>query len=111
MSDDDLRALVERIAAFHITDRAMRDAQKKIEAALAAGVPDEYARSVYLHAARRYFAGFEKEARAHLQEVDKRLQDLAQVSFNLTAERGVAIKRIEATGGVLQDLERVEAQT
>ena len=49
----------------------------------------------------QYFSGFEREARAHLRDVDKRLEGLNQVNFNLTAERGVAVKRIEATQGVL----------
>jgi hypothetical protein len=54
--------------------------------------------------AQRYFSGFEREARAHLRDVDRRLEELNQVIFNLTAERAVAVKRIEATQGVLSRL-------
>jgi hypothetical protein len=107
MPDNEFRALVERVGRFYITDKAMKNAQKAIETALAAGEAGERARAEYLAAVRRYFTGFEKEARAHLRDVDKRLEHVNQVHFNLTAERGVAVRRIEATQAVLQDLERV----
>ncbi len=107
MPNDDFRALVARVGEFYITDKAMKNAQKNIEAALAGGDPDERARTEYLAAVRRYFTGFEKEARAHLRDVDKRLEHVNQVHFNLTAERGVAVRRIEATQAVLQELQRV----
>lgn len=107
MPDSDFRTLVARVGAFYITDKAMKSAQKAIEATLAAGEPDEHARAEYLAAVRRYFTGFEREARAHLRDVDKRLEHVNQVHFNLTAERGVAVRRIEATQAVLQDVERV----
>jgi hypothetical protein len=101
------RALVARVGEFYITEKAMKSAQKKIEVALEAGDAAERERDEYLNAVRRYFSGFEREARAHLRDVDKRLEHVNQVHFNLTAERGVAVRRIEATQGVLQDLERV----
>lgn len=107
MPDGDFRALVTRVGEFYITDKAMKSAQKAIETAMAAGEPDERARTEYLSAVRRYFSGFEREARAHLRDVDKRLEHVNQVHFNLTAERGVAVRRIEATQAVLQDVERV----
>jgi hypothetical protein len=107
MHDSDFRALVARVGEFYITDKAMKSAQKSIEAALAAGEPDERTRADYFAAVRRYFTGFEREARTHLRDVDKRLEHVNQVHFNLTAERGVAVRRIEATQAVLQDLERV----
>jgi hypothetical protein len=107
MADDSLRALVTRVGEFYVTDRALRIAQKKIEETLASGAVDEQTERSYLETVRRYFTGFEKEARAHLRDVDKRLEHLNQVHFNLTAERGVAVRRIEATQGVLGELERV----
>lgn len=110
MPDSDFRALVSRVGEFYITDKAMKNAQRAIEAALAGGEPDERTRNEYLAAVRRYFTGFEREARSHLREVDKRLEHINQVHFNLTAERGVAVRRIEATQAVLQDLERVGSQ-
>ncbi len=106
--EESLRRLVERVGAFHVTDTAMRSAQRAIEAATAAGAPDPAAARAYLAAVRRYFAGFEREARAHLRDVDKRLEHANQVVFNLTAERGVAVKRIDATGGVLAALDLME---
>jgi hypothetical protein len=100
--------LAERVGAFHITDRAMRRAQTDIERSLDAGSIDDNARRVYLAAVRRYFEGFSKEARRSLRDVDRRLEEINQVHFNLMAERGVAVKRIEATEGILHDLEAVE---
>lgn len=106
--EESLRRLVERVGAFHVTDPAMRSAQRAIEAAAAAGTPDPSAARAYLAAVRRYFSAFEREARGHLRDVDKRLEHASQVVFNLTAERGVAVKRIDATGGVLADLDAIE---
>lgn len=99
------RALVARVAEFYVTDRPLKAAQKKIEAALAAGNADESERQDYLTAVRRYFSGFAKEAHAQLRDVDKRLEHVNQVHFNLTAERGVVVRRIEVTQGVLKEIE------
>jgi hypothetical protein len=107
MGDDRLRALVTRVGEFYITDKTMKSAQQKMKNALERDAVDEPARREYLAAVRRYFAGFEKEARVHLRDVDKRLEHVNQVHFNLTAERGVAVRRIEATQAVLSELERV----
>lgn len=107
MAGDSLQALAARVGEFYITDKAMKAAQTRIEAALKSGAVDARAQDDYLAAVRRYFAGFEKEARAHLRDVDKRLEQVNQVHFNLTAERGVAVRRIEATQNVLAELERV----
>ena len=101
MSEGPLRALAERVAAFHITDRAMLRAQRTFEEALRAGEPAPAARSAYLAAVRGYFAGFERDARAQLTGVDRELDALYQRQYNLAAERGVARKRLEAVQGVL----------
>jgi len=106
---DSFETLVTRVGAFHITDRAMKAAQAKAEEAVARGEVDEGARRAYLDAVRRYFEPFEREARGHLRDIDKRLEHVNQVVFNLTAERGVAVKRIEATQGVLADASALEA--
>ncbi len=107
MPDDDrFRALVARVAEFYVTDRALKNVQKKIERALAEGSPGETAREEYLGAVRRYFTSFAKEAHAQLRDVDKRLELVNQVHFNLTAERGVVVRRIEATQSVLEEIER-----
>ncbi len=100
--DGGLAALVAQIGGFHITDRAMSRAQREIEQAIASGEVDERVKSHYLEAVRRYFGDFSREAREHLRDVDRRLEHINQVHFNLTAERGVALKRIEATEAVLR---------
>jgi len=111
VNDDRLRALVAQVGAFHITDRAMRKAQDAAQSALAAGPLDPHAIDAYLAAVQRYFSGFEQEARGHLRDVDRRLEHLNQVQFNLTAERGVAVKRIEATRAVLNELDAMRPGT
>ena len=107
--DAALLELVARVGAFHITQRAMKRAQRAIEAAIGDGAIDEAMRATYLDAVQRYFEGFDAEARAHLRDVDRRLERANQVHFNLTAERGVAVKRIEATGSILDALRGLEA--
>lgn len=108
MSDSlPLRALVATIGEFYVRDRVMAREQKKISRILETREPNEAERRAYLDAARRYFSGFEREARAHLKRVDRELEKAYQVQFNLTAERGVAQRRIEATQGVLSSIEEI----
>ena len=83
----------------------MRKAQARIEALLAGPAdPPPAEVAAYVSAVERYFGPFEREARAHLRDVDRQLQHAYQVQFNLTAEREVAQRRIEATQGVLRAL-------
>ena len=86
----------------------MRCAQARVAKVLAAGAPlgDDDA-AAYLAAALRYFRGFEREARAHLRDLDGRLARVSQLQFNLTAERGVAARRVEVTQGVLALVEEL----
>lgn len=105
-----LRALVTSVGGFYIRDRAMMREQKKMEAVLKERAPTDVEARAYLAAARAYFAGFEREARAHLKQVDRELEKLYQVQFNLTAERGVAQRRVEATQGVLSSIEEIGAE-
>lgn len=108
--DEALAALAAHVGGFHITDRAMRRAQDDVRAAIDAGAVDDAVRSRYLAAVRRYFDGFAREAKLHLRDVDRRLVHLNQVQFNLTAERGVAVKRIEATSAVLHEIDELEGK-
>jgi hypothetical protein len=101
VSDAPLRALAERVAAFHITDRAMLRAQNTFTEALRAGQPSPAASDAYLRAVHTYFSGFERDAQAQLAGVDRELELLYQRQYNLAAERGVAHKRLEAVQGVL----------
>lgn len=97
-----LAALVTDIGRFYITDRAMRQAQTAMSATLARTerpAPREV--RAYVKAVARYFASFEREARTHLLDLDRRLGRVSQLQYNLTAERGVAVRRVEATQGVL----------
>lgn len=81
----------------------MKRAQVAVRRALADGVATSVrACEAYLREVRRYFDGFEREARVHLADLDRRLAHASQLQFNLTAERGVAQKRVEATRAVLE---------
>jgi hypothetical protein len=99
-----LAALVETVGAFHLTDRRMLRAQRTIERELAAGTPAPATVSAYLAAVRSYFTAFAGDARAQLASVDRELEGLYQRQYNLAAERGVAVKRIEVVQGVLERL-------
>jgi hypothetical protein len=104
VSDSALRELAERVAAFHITDRAMLRAQRTLEGLLEAGAVPAAGRTAYLGAVRAYFTGFERDAQAQLTGVDHELNALYQRQYNLAAERGVAQKRVAAVQGVLASL-------
>ena len=97
-----LRALVAEIARFYVSDKALRRAQRRMADLLSRGgdLPEKAVRA-YLAEVRRYFEAFEREAHAHLGDVDRRLAHASQLQYNLTAERGVTARRVEATQGVL----------
>lgn len=109
--DSALLEVATRVGAFHITDRTMKRAQSAIESAIARGGVDNASRAAYLREVRRYFESFDREAREQLRDVDRRLERINQIHFNLTAERGVAVKRIEGTQGVLEALATVDGPT
>lgn len=104
-----LRALVATVGEFYVRDRALSAAQKEIERALRAGEPDPARVRAYLGAVERYFRGFHREAAAQLKHVDRELERLYQIQFNLMAERGVAARRVEATQGVLASVAEIAA--
>jgi len=104
-----LAALAATVGAFHLTDRAMRGAQDRIERALAGGEVDATAERAYLDAVRRYFEPYEREAQGQLRHVDRELERLYQLQYNLAAERGVVAKRVEAVRGVLDALAELRA--
>ena len=102
-----VRTLVATVGEFYVRDRALLAAQKRIERVLSAGEPDAASVRAYLDAVERYFRGFEREARMQLAHVDRELERLYQRQFNLTAERGVAARRVEATQGVLSSIAEI----
>jgi hypothetical protein len=100
-----LQALTAEVGTFHLRERAIRRAHAAMSALLESGGeigPADAA--AYLAAVRRYFTGFSREAAAHLGDVERRLTHASQVQFNLAAERGVAVRRVEITQGVLSKL-------
>jgi hypothetical protein len=101
-----LRNLVERVGGFHLRAGSMQRAQRRIASLLAAGgeIPRREI-DVYVAETHRYFSAFEREAHGHLKDLEKRLEHVGQLQFNLTAERGVAARRVEITQGVLADLD------
>jgi len=79
----------------------MTSAQKAMEAILTEREPSEEEVRRYRGAVQRYFSGFAREAQQRLDELDRRITHVNQVQFNLQAERGVALRRVELTQGVL----------
>jgi hypothetical protein len=110
VADGRLAALAATVGAFHITDRSMRGAQDRIERALATSAVDPAAAQAYLDAVRRYFEPYAREAQGQLRHVDRELERLYLQQFNLTAERGVVGKRVEAVRGVLDALAELRAE-
>lgn len=108
VSAEKVRELAAQVGAFHLRAGAMQRAQRRITALLEnGGEPPQRELEAYAAQAKSYFASFEREARGHLKDVEKRLAHIGQLQFNLTAERGVAQRRIEATQGVLSALEDI----
>jgi len=97
-----LEALVGEVSRFYIRERKMRRAQDAMTTRLARKEAiSERMIAAYLATVEGYFGGFEREARAHLMDVDRRLSRVSQLQYNLTAERGVTARRVEVTQGVL----------
>jgi hypothetical protein len=97
-----LRSLVAEVERFRICDRNLTRAHERFRAELARGAtPDPTTTAAYLRAVKKYFSEFEREACDHLRNVDRRLAHVNQVQFNLTAERGVTARRVEATRGII----------
>ncbi len=104
-NDGRFRELVGRVGAFYITQKKMRTAQDTIETALKNdSIVNDSQQRAYLQTVQQYFTEFEREARKQLSSLDKRIENVSQVHFNLTAERNVAVRRIEATQQVLTQL-------
>lgn len=99
-----VRSLAQTVGGFHITDRTLLAAQERLERRLAAGSLDDGAVRAYVDAVRRYFEPYEREAQGQLRHVDRELERLYQLQYNLVAERGVVAKRVEAVRGVLESL-------
>jgi hypothetical protein len=97
-----LRALHEAIAGFYVHDRTLLRAQSDLGKLLEREKPvPEQAVRRYLDAVERYFSSFSGEAQTQLAKLERRLAEVSQLQYNLTAERGVAVKRVAATQGVL----------
>lgn len=105
----DLAVLVRQVGAYRISDRALRAGLEALQGRLERNeMPSERELAVFLREARRYFEGLEREARAHLKDLDRRLDDLFQQQYNLQAERGVAQRRLAGAGHTLELLGQAE---
>jgi len=99
-----LERIAKEVAEFRIRDRRLLAEQKKIEEILRDREPNADEVRRYRDAVERYFRGFTREAKQRLDELDRRIAHINQVQFNLQAERGVALRRIEKTQGVLSEV-------
>lgn len=79
----------------------MRSAQSAIQEILAIRQPTAEEVDRYRRAVERYFSASARDAEQRLHDVDRRIAHVNQVQFNLQAERGVALRRVEVTQGVL----------
>jgi len=105
----DLATLVRHVGAYRISDRSLRASLERVQSYTERGeAPPEPELAAFMRAARRYFETLEREARAHLKDIDRRLDDLFQQQYNLQAERGVAQRRLAGAGETLALLERAE---
>lgn len=108
----ELETMVAEVGEFPARDRSLKRAQEEMKIVLStaretgvAPPPESVAR--YRSAIERYFQGFHREAQRHVQDIDRRLEQLAQLQFNAVAERGVAARRAELTKTVLAKIERL----
>ncbi|MDE2573259.1 MAG: hypothetical protein KGM44_12170 [bacterium] len=105
----DLAALLRQIGAYRIGDRALRAALERVQASLDRGEsPSQRDLDAFVREARRYFEALERESRAQIKDLDRRLDDLFQQQYNLQAERGVAHRRLLGAGETLAMLVQVE---
>ena len=98
-SDQSVASLTALVDAFHITDRSLMRARERLRVEASPDSDAEFRRH-----ALRYFRVLEREARHHLTDLDRKLDELYQRQYNLQAERGVAQRRLEGARGVLSAL-------
>ena len=99
--DAELLALVERADEFHFSDRKIRTEHERIARSLQAGSSTGAQAEHYRRTLETYFKNFEKETRAQVRQLDRRLAELAQLQLNFTAERNVAVRRLENIAALL----------
>jgi len=104
-----VRALWNEVEGFYVRDRSLKKAQSDMLRALNSDEDLQGgAVSTYIDVVRRYFTGFHREAKQHVNTIDRRLEQLAQLQFNATAERGVAARRVEVTQNVLARVDTIQ---
>ncbi|MDQ6780505.1 MAG: hypothetical protein M3Z37_05045 [Candidatus Eremiobacteraeota bacterium] len=94
-----LQNVLQMVDSFHITDRKLMRARKALEGG--AG-PAEVA--VFCREAQRYFRVLQREAEQDMRSVDRRLDDLYQLQYNLQAEHAVAQRRRDGARELLEAL-------
>jgi Lon protease-like protein len=95
----EVAALTALVDAFHITDRGLLRARERLRVEASTDSDAEFRRH-----ALRYFAALEREARNHLADIDRKLDELYQRQYNLQAERGVTERRLAGARSVLSAL-------
>lgn len=95
-----LQNVLQMVDSFHITDRKLARARRALDAS--AG-PAEVA--AFRREAQRYFRVLQREAEEHMRSVDRRLDDLYQLQYNLQAEHAVAQRRRDSARELLEALE------
>lgn len=97
-------ALTDLVDAFRITDRSLLRARERLRVEASRDSETAFRRH-----ALRYFSSLERDARNHLADIDRKLDELYQRQYNLQAERGVAERRLDGARGVLSALREAGA--
>jgi len=97
----DLHVLYARAGNFYFSDPSIRSLHERVGRALDSGTHDRNLEAQYRKALLRYFGGFDAQTRAQLRDLDRRLAELAQAQLNFTAERNVAVKRLQNIASML----------
>ncbi|MDH2910611.1 MAG: hypothetical protein PXZ07_11035 [Candidatus Eremiobacteraeota bacterium] len=105
----DLRTLYERADGFHFSESTIRSLHERVGKALEGGSPTREMEVEYRRALLRYFASFDTQTRMQLRDLDRRLAELAQAQLNFSAERNVAVRRLENIGRMLGMLDGATA--
>jgi hypothetical protein len=95
-----LPALLALVDGYHITDKRLLRARSSLERDRSEANERTFRAQV-----ARYFTTLVREAQAHIADVDRRLDDVYQRQYNLSAERAVAQRRLQGARQILQALE------
>ncbi|MHB8462578.1 MAG: hypothetical protein ACYDA1_08030 [Vulcanimicrobiaceae bacterium] len=106
-----LRAALEQMSQFRLTDAKLAAEVKKLQGLLQAGQSlSESDIQHFVRSSRQYLERFASEANNALRDVDRRLVNAHQVVTNFTAERGVIAKRLSDISHTLSAVNDIDSR-